>query len=151
VHACGKGQSAQELENHPNYRQFEYLGAELADILAMTDVVVSRAGANAIFEFLALQKPNLLIPLSKAASRGDQILNARSFANMGYSAVLPEEDLTESSLVQSIDDLFAAKQDHIAKMRGGTHPAGNRTTGDSIAQILQLIEGTVAMKKRRQN
>jgi UDP-N-acetylglucosamine--N-acetylmuramyl-(pentapeptide) pyrophosphoryl-undecaprenol N-acetylglucosamine transferase len=150
VHACGKGQSDRQLENHQNYQQFEYLGTELADILAMTDVVISRAGANAIFEFLALQKPNLLIPLSKAASRGDQILNARSFANMGYSAVLPEEDLTESSLVDAIDRLFNSRQDYIAKMRGGTHPAGNRTSEDSIAQIVQLIESITAIAKTAQ-
>ncbi len=148
VHACGKGQGDRQWEDRQNYRQFEYLGAELADILAMTDIVVSRAGANAIFEFLALQKPNLLIPLSKAASRGDQILNARSFANMGYSAVLPEEELTESSLVDSIDRLFASKQDYIAKMRSGTHPAGNRASGDSIAQIMQLIESATAVRKQ---
>jgi UDP-N-acetylglucosamine--N-acetylmuramyl-(pentapeptide) pyrophosphoryl-undecaprenol N-acetylglucosamine transferase len=146
VHACGKGQSDRELEDRQNYQQFEYLGAELADILAMADVVVSRAGANAIFEFLALQKPNLLIPLSKAASRGDQILNANSFAKLGYSAVLAEEELTEESLVESIDRLFTSKQDYIAKMRGGTHPAGNRPSGDSIVQIMQLIEQTAAVQ-----
>lgn len=140
VHACGKGQSDRELENHQNYQQFEYLGAELADILAITDIVVSRAGANAIFEFLALQKPNLLIPLSKAASRGDQILNASSFVNMGYSAVLAEEELTQSSLLDSIDRLFTSKQKYIAKM-------SDRPSGDSIAQIMELIAIAAAKRK----
>jgi UDP-N-acetylglucosamine--N-acetylmuramyl-(pentapeptide) pyrophosphoryl-undecaprenol N-acetylglucosamine transferase len=133
VHACGKGQSDHQFETYPNYKQFEYLGTELADILAMADIVVSRAGANAIFEFLALQKPNLLIPLSKAASRGDQILNANSFASQGYSAVLLEENLNPKNLVQAVKDLFAAKQNYIAKM-------GNIEGGDSIAQIMRLID-----------
>jgi UDP-N-acetylglucosamine--N-acetylmuramyl-(pentapeptide) pyrophosphoryl-undecaprenol N-acetylglucosamine transferase len=133
AHACGKGQSDRQFESHPNYKQFEYLGTELADILAMSDIVVSRAGANAIFEFLALQKPNLLIPLSKAASRGDQILNANSFASQGYSAVLLEENLNSESLVRAVADLFASKQNYIAKM-------GNINGEDSIAQIMRLID-----------
>jgi UDP-N-acetylglucosamine--N-acetylmuramyl-(pentapeptide) pyrophosphoryl-undecaprenol N-acetylglucosamine transferase len=133
VHACGKGQSDRQCDAYPNYKQFEYLGTELADILAMADIAISRAGANAIFEFLALQKPNLLIPLSKAASRGDQILNANSFANRGYSAILLEENLSPESLVRAVADLFASKQNYIAKM-------GNIDAGDSIAQIMHLID-----------
>jgi len=101
VHLCGKGNLIPELES-PGYKQFEYVNEELGHFLAASDVVVSRAGANAIFELLALHKPNLLIPLSKAASRGDQILNAQSFAKQGFSVVLPEESLSPKMLEEQL-------------------------------------------------
>ena len=61
------------------------------DLFALSDVVISRAGANAICEISALHKPNLLIPLSANASRGDQILNARSFEKTGIQHVLEKK------------------------------------------------------------
>jgi len=92
AHIVGKNNINKSLENINGYKQFEYLSEELPDLLALSDIIVSRAGANAISEFLALRKPSLLIPLSKAASRGDQILNAESFKKQGFSKVIFEED-----------------------------------------------------------
>lgn len=117
IHLCGKGNTKPELENVPHYRQFAYLTTELKDCLAAADLVVSRAGANSLFELLALQKPHLLIPLSTKASRGDQILNAQSFAQAGYSAVLPEEELTVPSLVAALDRLWQDKDRYIQNMQ----------------------------------
>jgi UDP-N-acetylglucosamine--N-acetylmuramyl-(pentapeptide) pyrophosphoryl-undecaprenol N-acetylglucosamine transferase len=131
VHVCGKDHVKQEL-NCPSYKQFEYLGSELADVLAIADLVISRAGANSIFEWLALKKPHLLIPLSKAASRGDQILNAQSFQKLGFSAVLPEEDLNPENLLQALEHLSQNKQVYIDKMT-------DSPVGDSISQIMVLI------------
>ena len=88
VHLCGKGKLDENLKNTKGYVQYEYIKKELADLFALADIVISRAGANAICELSALNKPNLLIPLSARASRGDQILNARSFEHLGYSKVL---------------------------------------------------------------
>ena len=134
VHACGKGNLDDSLSGHPHYRQFEYLGKELADILAIADLVVSRSGANAVFEFLTLRKPNLLIPLSKASSRGDQILNAQSFAARGYSAVLLEENLTSESLLAAIADLDTRRDEFIQNMQQSQDTK-------AIAQIVSLIAG----------
>ena len=86
IHLCGKGRMDDSLKSLKGYVQFEYIQNQLKDLFALTDVVISRAGANAICELLALHKPNLLIPLSANASRGDQILNARSFERQGFSA-----------------------------------------------------------------
>lgn len=97
VHICGQGKIDTSYERK-GYVQFEYVNEELKDIFAMTDFVISRAGSNAIFEFLALRIPMLLIPLSRAASRGDQIINARSFKEKHYARVLEEEDLNETTL-----------------------------------------------------
>jgi len=133
VHACGKGHLDPNLKDYPRYCQFEYLGMELADVLAMADLVVSRSGANAIFEFLTLRKPNLLIPLSKLSSRGDQILNAKSFQSRGYSAVLFEEDLTSESLLNEIADLDQRRDEYIQNM---SQSKDNR----AIAQIVDLIK-----------
>ncbi|CQR47091.1 UDP-N-acetylglucosamine--N-acetylmuramyl-(pentapeptide) pyrophosphoryl-undecaprenol N-acetylglucosamine transferase [Paraliobacillus sp. PM-2] len=104
IHICGKN-NLDETIKHKNYTQFEYVNEELPDLLHATDYVLSRAGANAIFEFLALKKPMLLIPLSRKASRGDQILNASSFQKQGYAHVLEEEQLTGDTLVTALDQL----------------------------------------------
>jgi UDP-N-acetylglucosamine--N-acetylmuramyl-(pentapeptide) pyrophosphoryl-undecaprenol N-acetylglucosamine transferase len=133
AHVCGKDNVNPELTSTKHYKQFEYLGTELADVLAIADIAISRAGANSIFEWLALKKPHLLIPLSKAASRGDQILNAQSFLKLGFSAVLPEEELSPENLLKSLKHLFENKQDYIDKMTSS--PVGN-----SIRQIMILIE-----------
>ena len=89
---------------------------ELSDLFALSDLVISRAGANAICEISALKKPNLLIPLSANASRGDQILNARSFERLGYSKVLEEEEITNEKLLQTIRDLYKNREQYIEAM-----------------------------------
>lgn len=94
IHLCGKGNLDESLAEFPNYCQFEYVTHELSHLLHMTDFVVSRAGSNSIFEFLALKKPMLLIPLSKQQSRGDQLLNAQLFQQQGFAHVVEEEELT---------------------------------------------------------
>jgi len=105
VHLCGPGRIDPLLQGLQGYRQFEFLGKELADVFAASDRAVSRAGANSLFELLALRKPGLLIPLPLGASRGDQILNARSFVRRGFAAMLRQEDLSEDSLLRNLDAL----------------------------------------------
>lgn len=136
VHICGKEKMDNLLLNTPGYKQFEYVKEELKDLFAMADIVISRAGANAICELLALKKPNLLIPLSANASRGDQILNANSFQSQGFSMVLEEEHLTEESLIQAVNTLFAQKEQYKQAME-------QSTLTDSIAKIMELIQDCV--------
>ncbi|MDD3394675.1 MAG: undecaprenyldiphospho-muramoylpentapeptide beta-N-acetylglucosaminyltransferase [Anaerotignum sp.] len=116
IHLCGKGNLAKDLLHQKGYKQFEYVSAGLADLFAATDLIVSRAGSNSICEFLALKKPHLLIPLSKNASRGDQILNAASFAKQGFARVLPEEEMTAKSLLENINTLYENRAKYIRKM-----------------------------------
>lgn len=115
VHLCGKGQ-LDESCTQQGYRQFEYLHDELSNVLAMSDLVISRAGSNSIFEFLALHKPMLLIPLSRAASRGDQILNAKSFQKMGYAEVVEEEELTDETFLGAVQQVYTNRSNYIDKM-----------------------------------
>lgn len=133
VHLCGKEKIDNLLLNEKGYKQFEYLKAELKDVFAMADVVISRAGANAICELLALKKPNILIPLPASASRGDQILNAKSFEEQGFSIVLDEDDLTENLLVEKVHELYFTKQSYIDSMSRSNQLS-------SIDTILNLIK-----------
>lgn len=105
VHLCGKGKLQTQF-SHPHYRIYEYLHDEMYDVMVAADLIVSRAGANAVYEILALRKLNILIPLPKKASRGDQLDNARFAEEKGYSCVLQEEHVTPSLLLETILKVF---------------------------------------------
>lgn len=138
VHLCGKGKVEESLAQ-PGYRQFEYVNKELPDVLAATDIVVSRAGANAVFEFLALSKPALLIPLPRSASRGDQILNAGYFARKGFAMVLEQESLTPETLLDAVNDLYDRRLSFIATMSA-------EPLADGTDEVLAVIRS--AMEKK---
>ena len=133
IHLCGKGNLDPALEGREGYRQFEYISDELPDLFAMADLIISRAGANAICELLALHLPNILIPLSLGASRGDQILNAASFEKQGFSYVIQEEDVTAETLVKAVDHV----REHSDEYKKAMEQSGQL---DSIAKIVNLIE-----------
>ena len=133
IHLCGKGNIDESLKDKKGYAQFEYISENLPDLFAAADLVVARAGANSICELLALHKPNILIPLSRNASRGDQILNANSFAKQGFSAVLEEEEVTSEKLMATIDDVMAHRNKYIDAMK-------NSGQMNAIETIMGLIE-----------
>ena len=132
IHLCGKGKADDNLKEVKGYAQFEYINEEMKDIFKITDIAISRAGANAICELLALRIPNILIPLPAKASRGDQILNANSFKKQGFSEVLDEEDITEEGLLDIIYRTYDNREDYINNMK-------NSTQTDSIKIIMDLI------------
>lgn len=133
IHLCGKGNLDESLNGITGYAQFEYASSELTDMLALADIAISRAGANSICELLALHKPNILIPLSAAASRGDQILNANSFEKQGFSYVIKEEDVTDEILLSAVKEVYKNRQTYIDAM-------SNSGQMDSIATIIDLIK-----------
>ena len=133
IHLCGKGNLDEQLKGIIGYAQFEYASAELTDMFALADMAISRAGANSICELLALHKPNILIPLSAAASRGDQILNAKSFAKQGFSYVLEEEQLTDKTLLSAVKEVYENRE----KYKKAMSESGQM---DSIGTIINLIE-----------
>ena len=138
IHLCGKGNLSTALEDTPGYRQYEYISEELKDLFAAADIVFSRAGANAICELLALKKPHLLVPLSKAVSRGDQILNARSFEKQGFSMVIEEEDLTPEVLTDALKKLYEERETYIVSMEGSAQKNGVDTI---LSLIDELVKG----------
>ena len=133
VHLCGKGNLDETLTSMPGYVQYEYMSDPLKHLFAMADIIISRAGANAICELLALQKPALLIPLSAAASRGDQILNAQSFKKQGFCDVLEEEDITNESLYQAVTSLYQNRESYIRAMK-------NSNQSNAVSRIVSLIK-----------
>ena len=133
VHLVGKGNINSDKTNITGYQQYEFISAQLNDIFAMTDIMISRAGANSISEILALKIPNILIPLSAAASRGDQILNAASYEKQGFSTVIQEEELTSELLLSSVTDVFGRRDEIVKKME-------ESKLLDANAVILDLIK-----------
>ena len=136
IHICGKGKTDESYNNKPGYIQYEYIKKELTDIFALADIVISRAGANAICELHALKKPNILIPLPLKQSRGDQILNARSFEKSGFSKVIMEEDITDDILVDVIHEVMRDKDKYIEAM-------SKDKEADSITLITGIIDSLV--------
>lgn len=136
VHICGQDKIDNLLLNTRGYKQFEYLKGELKDVFALADVVVSRAGANAICELLALKKPNLLIPLSAGASRGDQILNARSFEAQGFSVVIDEDYLSPGLLTEKVQELYFTRQTYIDAMSKSQQT-------NAIPTIMKLLDEVI--------
>ena len=136
IHLCGKGNLDESLKNREGYAQYEFISKELPDLFAAADIIISRAGANAIFELLALKKPNILIPLGLNASRGDQILNARSFEKQGFSKVLEEESVTAELLTDTVRKVYADRDQYILAMEASP-------SGDSIAKIVHILNESI--------
>lgn len=132
IHICGKGNIDEKYNKYKNYKQFEYVREELPDLMNLADYIISRAGANSIFEFLALKKPTLLIPLSQKASRGDQILNANSFKKEGYSLVLQEEDINKETFLGKVKELKTKKNMLISNMEKNKGKIGN----DAVIEVI---------------
>ena len=136
IHICGKGNIDESLKKLDGYKQFEYVSDELKHLMQSADYIISRAGANSIFEFLALKKPTLLIPLSKNASRGDQILNANSFKKEGFSLVMQEEELQEKGILEGIKMLKESKQNLVKNMN-------ESKLNDGVKEIINVIKSSI--------
>ncbi|MCL2373024.1 MAG: undecaprenyldiphospho-muramoylpentapeptide beta-N-acetylglucosaminyltransferase [Defluviitaleaceae bacterium] len=130
IHLCGRG-NLSGIEA-VGYAEFEYLNDEMPDVFAAADIVLSRAGANTVFELVALKKPHLLVPLSKGASRGDQILNANSTKKQGFSMLLPEEEMTATRLQSDLQMLYNSRDSFAKKML-------ENKNSDSTQQIIREI------------
>lgn len=133
IHICGKDKTNAQYLGKKGYAQFDYVKKELSSMLALCDVIISRAGANAICELLALKKPNILIPLSANASRGDQLLNAASFEKSGYSKVLQEEELNHDTLLAAVQEVMQNKAQYIEAMSKSGQT-------DSISMISGMLD-----------
>ena len=135
IHICGKGNVANDI-NVKGYRQFDYVSDELKDFMAASDVVISRAGSNSIFELLSLNKPMILVPLSGASSRGEQMLNAKSFQHKGYCEIVADDKLTENNLLlDTLDKVYIGRETYIANMKSSGFKATNNY--DLVEKIIK--------------
>ena len=136
IHVAGR-RNIDESFDQPGYVQKSFIGDEFGDVLASSSVVVSRAGANSLYELFVTRKPHLLIPLTQAASRGDQLVNARTFEDEGYSRVLFEEHLSDESLLRALTELQEHAGEIVDRLSG--FPAEN-----SVNLILVEMEQIMA-------
>ncbi len=140
IHICGRGNFSEALKDQQGYRQYEYLTDGLRHLYALSDIVISRAGANVICELLALRKPNILIPLPLDASRGDQILNAESFEKQGFSYLLRQEEMTDEKLYDAVNYVFAHRSQYVIAMQ-------NSRQGSGVDAVIQVLRDVVAGKQ----
>ncbi len=131
AHIRGRGNMLDCCEGK-GYVQFSFVDAELPDLYAAADVMISRAGATAVFEILALTMPALLVPLSKASSRGDQILNAAYFEEKGFSLVLQQEDLAPEAIIRAAEELYTKRETLRAAMK-------REAVGDAAEHVAEII------------
>ena len=133
AHICGKGNLDPTLDKTPGYTQVEFLDQDLPDVLAAADLVLSRAGSNALMEFQALARPLLLVPYPKGASRGDQILNAQSLEKRGLCHVLLQENMTPQTLTDALMQTWAERDKLTAAVK-------NAPPADGTKRVLEMIE-----------
>lgn len=132
VHICGKGNIDESL-NLAGYQQYEYINNEFADVLALADIVISRAGANSIFEFLFMKKPMILVPLSKKASRGDQIINANAFKKSGFCEIISDEELNANKILDVANFVNKNREQYIKNMQ-------QQSIDNPTIKLVQIIE-----------
>ena len=142
IHLCGKGHIEENLSKTPFYFQLEYAHEHLADLFALADMVVSRAGANALCELLTLGKPHLLIPLVKG-SRGDQKDNANYFEAKGVSRVLDEKKLTAHHLFSEITKTFDKRFELEKKIKS----LGFQSATEKVKLVIEEVMGYLNQKK----
>ena len=124
-----------------NVRAFEYLDAEYLDILAAADLVVSRAGAGALFEIAAHTKPSILIPLPAESSRGDQIENAQFFEKKWCSS---RASAIENNSARFHKTRFFVSQQTNRDGRKSAPPRGNCPRKIPLKKIARIILETAS-------
>ena len=140
LHLCGKGNGDKALENTPGYFQIEYANEEMPHFYAAADATICRAGANSLAEILALRLPNVLVPLPLDASRGDQILNAKSFTAKGYSVTLEQEKMNPSTIMETVREVYHNRAKYQGAMAKDHQQSGN-------LRVLEVIEDAMTSDK----
>ncbi len=129
IHICGKKNYQKII--HENYVILPYAD-NIQDYYFSSDLVLARSGSGVINELLALEKPMLLIPLSKKCSRGDQIENAKLFTQLGYSDILEEEEFSFEKMMIKLENL----QKNSEKIRKNMR---KNAKNNAVSQIVNLI------------
>ncbi|MCL2847154.1 MAG: UDP-N-acetylglucosamine--N-acetylmuramyl-(pentapeptide) pyrophosphoryl-undecaprenol N-acetylglucosamine transferase [Firmicutes bacterium] len=135
VHITGKNWDKKIIK--PNYYSTQFV-ENIADFFDWANFTLTRGGANALFELIALNIPSLVIPLPKGVSRGDQVLNANYFENLGCVEILNQETLesNKNTLVSALTSLQKNSATLITNMK-------SQTNIDGTKKIASLIIKTV--------
>ena len=136
IHLCGRGKNDCDCVAC-GYTQYEYIDKELPDLFALSDIVLSRAGANSVYELLALNKPSVLVPLTSASTRGDQLLNAEYFEKKGYAVVVNQNTATTQTLVDAINHVYENREQFASALRKDNCSDGKEVILNIIRQAVQ--------------
>ncbi len=131
LHVCGKGNLVQC--NLKRYRQFEFI-SDMGAAYAASDLILSRAGAGAVFEILSLKKPALFIPL-EGQTRGDQLQNANYFLSKNLCRVLRQNQLDD--LPKALEALSGDKRLQ-QRLKESQFHSGNTIILNEIRRWLRL-------------
>lgn len=128
---------SQQLQEKYNgmYKPYQFIYEQMPDVVAAADVILSRAGANSIWESAVMNKPMVLVPLCGNGTRGDQVDNARFFEEYGAAKVLVGEQATDENLKSALSEMLneqvrAKYKENIKKLTGDKRPA------EEIAKII---------------
>lgn len=122
-----------------NYKPYEFIYSEMPDVLSAADVILSRAGANSLWECAVLGKPLVLIPLCGSGTRGDQEDNAKYFEERGAAIVLDREDATSENLQKALSSMLDAKKRSEFSAACGSLANGEPASKKIAALILNEI------------
>ena len=117
------------------YKPYQFIYEQMPDVIAAADIILSRAGANSIWEAAVLGKPMVLIPLCGSGTRGDQVDNAKFFEEKNAAIVLLGEKADSENLLKALEKMLDEKtrneySQNVLKMTGSEKPA------EKIADIL---------------
>lgn len=118
-----------------NYKPYPFIYSEMPDVIAASDIVLSRAGSNSLWECSVLAKPMILIPLTGNGTRGDQEDNADFFDKANAAIVLKRETATSEKLRDALNQLLQESvrkefSENSKKLSGQGFPA------EKIARLL---------------
>lgn len=147
LHLTGKNNINQKLLNIPNYKQIDFT-MDIGSVLSASDIIVSRAGSNTIFELAVMHKPMLLIPLPKGNSRGDQVDNAKYFNSQGFANFVTEEQLEKQTLKNHIMQTYKERNILISNLKKSGICPGNEKI---IKIILQNTKPDIQENKLKEN
>lgn len=89
-----------------DYKPYNFIYEEMADVLASADVILGRAGAGTIWESAVLYKPMVLVPLCGSGTRGDQVDNAMFFKEKNAAEVLLGKDADSQHLIEALNKML---------------------------------------------
>lgn len=135
VHQTGKADAQLCETKHENYYPYAFIYKEMCDVIASSDIILSRSGANTIWEGAVLGKPMVLVPLCGSGTRGDQVDNARFFVDKGAAFMLAGDDADSSHL----KDCLCRLEDTAVRTRmaDASHALGNERK--SAAEIARIV------------
>lgn len=148
IHVCGSknysgferkiGDMPLSPEARKRYKSYAYLGEEMKDAFALSDFVVSRAGANSLSEIIALKKPSLIIPLPGAANN-HQYQNAKYFADENLILMAEEKDLDAEKFSDRLEDLQSKRDEIVSNLKKYNASLEGKKAAEIIAEeILKM-------------